>query len=287
LSFEKTVDWSRSCIESKWAAILIEQIADAVSLQDMLNNRGTLISFVYTPTLLYILFIIYHALAKLSKQFTHYDLHTGNIMLYKPSKKKYIKYIYHDATGGSPLEFNCQYIPKIIDYGRSFFDNGNLNSRKIYDRLCKEKDCEPKCGEHFGFQWLDPVPFLHISSSQKNESHDLRALHMVGSVLDSIFQKDSNNYKNLPKCGKELVKVIKKVQYGKKMPEKDKEYGTIENLNNDQTKIYNVTSAYKQLKHIIENTKCEYESDLFSKPENCLGTLHVYDDAPMKFEISK
>jgi hypothetical protein len=287
LKLEETIDWSRSCQLSKWAAILIEQIADAVSLSDMLRNKERIIYIVNNPILLHILFIIYHALAKLSKQFTHYDLHLGNIMLYKPSETKYIKYIYHDATGGSPLEFNCQYVPKIIDYGRSFFDNGNLNSRKIYDRLCKEKDCEPRCGEQFGFEWLDPIPSYHISSSKKNESHDLRALNDLNDILQYYITTKSNEYNNLSKCGKELMTVANKVQYGIDLPPQFREYGTKENLKNVQTKIYNVTSAYKQLKNIIEKTKGADGTDLFSKPEDCLGTLHVYDDAPMKFEIAK
>jgi hypothetical protein len=288
LKLEETIDWSRSCKLSKWAAILIEQIAGGVSLGDMLKNKERVIYIVNNPILLHILFIIYHALAKLSKQFTHYDLHIVNLMLYKPSETKYIKYIYHNATGGSPLEFNCQYVPKIIDYGRSFFDNGNLNSRKIYDRLCKEKDCKPKCGEKFGFTWLDPIPTFHISSSQKNESHDLRALYNIKDCFKYYnITTISNEYKNLSKCGKELIEVANKVQYGINLPGPLREFGTIENLTNDQNKIYNVTSAYKQLKNIIENTKGADGTDLFSKPEDCLGTLHVYDDAPMKFEIAK
>jgi hypothetical protein len=172
LILQKNIDYEKACKESKYASILIQHIHEAKSITDMLDNRN----FV-NEDLLHIMFILYHTLSSLSKTFTHYDLHTGNVLLYKPKDNHYIEYHYH--TDGITQSFCSSYIPKIIDYGRSFFNNGNINGRKIYNKVCSTRKCNPNCGSNKGFQWLDPIPYIHISSSKKNESHDLRLLNTV------------------------------------------------------------------------------------------------------------
>jgi hypothetical protein len=97
----------------------------------------------------------------LSQVFTHYDLHYENVMLYEPVKGKHIEYNYHypDHT----VTFNSKYIVKIIDSGRSFY-NDTSESDKI---ICSE------------------FPF----SREYNKSTDLMLLNNVGT--------NSNTPKNI------------------------------------------------------------------------------------------
>ena len=71
-----------------------------------------------------------------------------------PIKNKFIQYHYH-YKDNTILTFNSPYIPKIIDYGRSYFDNGNVSSKSIYDKICNTAECDT-CGSDYGFGWLDP-----------------------------------------------------------------------------------------------------------------------------------
>ena len=281
LNVQTTIDYSKACLESKYVAILIQHIKNAKSLDSFIKPAG------YSNFLkfdaIYILFIIYHALASLSTKFTHYDLHTGNVLIYEPVKDKYIQYHYHNSDG-TITTFCSPYIPKIIDYGRSFFDNGNLNSRKIYDKLCKIKDCE-KCGDDYGFSWLDPKPSYYISSSKKNESHDLRLLHIVNNRLYKLY--DTEPGFPVEKTFETLSNITKKVVYGVGIKdEDDKEFGTKENVSKGKYKIFNVTDAYNYFKTAIEKPDLIGENQArYSNVINKLGDLHVYDDGrPMKYE---
>jgi len=151
LKIQNSVDYSKACKESKYASLLIQHIKDVKDLSTYLYSQ-----LFIKECLLYVLFIVYQALSAISKTFTHYDLHSGNVLIYEPVKGKYIKYNYHQSDG-TVIHFYLPYIVKIIDYGRSFFDNGNVNSKKIYDKICTVNNCNPQCGANYGFSWLDPI----------------------------------------------------------------------------------------------------------------------------------
>jgi len=273
---QANIDYVKACKESKYATILIQHIQHAKGFDTMMKNT----TFIKND-LLYSLFIVYHALAFNSKTFTHYDLHTGNVLLYEPVNGKFIEYHYHNKNG-TVITFFSPYIPKIIDYGRSFFDNGNVSSNKIYDKICSVKECDPDCGSKVGMVWLDPEPYITISSSKKNESHDLRLLYSLKKSIETM---------NVPteKTFTETEKVLHKVVYGISLSKEDKEYGTKENLKMPSDKIYNVKGAYQALKQVIENPDVVTENQQnYSNMANKLGDLHVYfDKRPMKYEPMK
>ena len=273
---QNNIDYVKACKNSKYAAILIQHIQHAEGFDKMIKKESFL-----KNDMLYALFIVYHALASISKTFTHYDLHDGNALLYEPVPGKIIEYHYHNADG-SVTSFFSPYIPKIIDYGRCFFDNGNVSSNKIYDKICSVKECDPDCGQDVGLAWLDPKPFLTISSSKKNESHDLR-------LLNTILKTIKNETKLKGKTFKETEKVLKKVVYGFSLGKEDKEYGTKENLKMPTDKIYNVNGAYEALKQVVENPDVVTENQQnYSNMADKLGDLHVYHDGkPMKYEPMK
>ena len=271
LSLQRNIDYTKACTESKFASILIQHIHDAKSITDMVNNKGFVVN-----DLLFIMFIVYHALSSLSTVFTHYDLHTGNVLLYKPKEGYYIEYHYHNKDGTTQT-FCSPYVPKIIDYGRSFFNNGTLNGNTIYNKVCAIPECNPKCGNKKGFKWLNPVPpDAQISASKKNESHDLRLLNTLHLYIRHVSQ--------LPTFV-ELKKIYDKAMYGVGLFGRDKQYGTSEALNmaTDQH-IYNVNSAFLELKNAISKPDVIQRNIDRYTSEIKLGELHVYTDGqPMKY----
>lgn len=276
LELQTSIDYAKACSRSKYASVLIQHIHSAKSLNASMpeDNYNDFTRY----ELIYVLFIIYHALASLSKTFTHYDLHDDNVLLFEPQPGKYIHYHYH-LSNGSIVDFKCSVIPKIIDYGRSFFDNGNVSSKTIYDKMCKARECAD-CGEDNGFTWLDPVPYLGISSQQKNESHDLRLL----IKLKFKFRDLVSNGFPLPRENTftEIKNMLKKIIYGQgiDIPNK-REYGTEENLNPypDGSKISNVTNVYEYLKTSISKPDVMAENERkFADPVDKIGDFHIYED---------
>jgi hypothetical protein len=285
LNKQDSIDYGKACSESTYAAILIQHIKNAKPLTNVLLVllQGKYMHFLKND-LLYVLFIVYHALASLSKTFTHYDLHTDNVLLYEPVKDKYIQYKYHQADG-SEIVFYSPYIVKIIDYGRSFFDNGNVNSKKIYDKVCTVDKCNPDCGENYGLQWLNPSSDIFISSSQKNESHDLRLGKTVQIVIQNILNKAHTKPNEATFV--ETNKILDKIVYGSGIHDKARSmYGTREDLKVSRKKIYNVTSLYEELKQAVKMPKIYTENQKnYSTVTNVLGTFHIYHDGrPMKFD---
>jgi hypothetical protein len=271
LELQNSINYKKACDNSILASVLIQHIHSAKPIRYYVNKYSQIIEF----DLIYILFIIYHALASLKKQFTHYDLHDENVLLFEPNPNKYIHYKYH-LLDGSLIEFYCRFIPKIIDYGRSFFDNGNINSKKIYDRVCKE--C-PNCGINSGFTWLNPIPEYGISSQKKNESHDLRLLYMISLRLNKLENDPTIiKYHNF----NELLKMFKKVIYGIGVPKLYKMYGTEEHLNLPLKGyiIGNVTDAYEYLKEMIAHPNAIKTNKLYEESPHYQksGTFHIYEN---------
>ena len=127
---------------------------------------------------------------------------------------------------------------------------------------------------------MDPEPYLTISSSKKNESHDLRLLNKLKKEILHVPDTESHI---------ELDKILKRIVYGVGITEiKNKEYGTMEDLTISNTKIYNVKGAYASLKKAIENPEVVKENLMNFSSLKKIGDLHVYDnEEPMKYEEFK
>ena len=280
LVLQNNTSYVKACAESKYASCLIQHINKAPTIYELCMNDEEFI----TNELVFTLFIVYQALSSISATFTHYDLHYNNILLYKPKPldDHYIEYYYHNNDGTSH-SFYSMYIPKIIDYGRSFFDNGNVNSHTIYEKICNTRECDPKCGNDFGLGWLDTVPYLTISSSKKNESHDLRLLSDL-KIKISAKKLPGNAFKELQNLFKHLV-------YGVGLKGADAKYGSTENLTQTNftkgtyTPIYNVTGAFTALKYIVTDPDVLNENKNTYSTLTKLGDLHVYNNGrPMEYE---
>lgn len=123
----------KSCDSKNFSefAVLIEYVNDAETLAAFVSENSE------SEELVYILFQVYFALAVLRKSFTHYDLHLGNVMVYRPRPGYYIQYHYV-FSDNTTVSFKSQYGVKIIDYGRCFFDNKTLFQNATY--LTKQTD---------------------------------------------------------------------------------------------------------------------------------------------------
>jgi hypothetical protein len=123
--------------------VLIQYINDPITFNKFIQN---LLLPNYGIELWNILFQVYIVLSKLADNFTHYDLHSSNILLYKIENDEWIDLYYNDAIDTEPFIITTQYIVKIIDYGRCYFKNfepttSEYNSSlDFYDKVCKEND---------------------------------------------------------------------------------------------------------------------------------------------------
>jgi hypothetical protein len=268
-----------SCKDDIYMSVLIQHLKEAKTLKQMINHQ-----FV-RDELLYVLFTVYMSLSEISYIYTHYDLHEENVLLYEPVVGSHIEYFYH--IDGEIITFKSKYIAKIIDYGRSFFNElGNTSSTgsspAIHDAVCRL--CKPGCGFRNGFGWLNQNPHTlrdsyHICSKIANQSHDLRLLYILGK-------------KSLPNG--ELKNLLQKVVYGQNLAiEYDRhgkqidisEYGTERNITSGlPSKINNVTDAFEALKDLVQHPFSFIKNEDTYRTSTKLGELHVYNDgSPMQY----
>jgi hypothetical protein len=238
------------CEESKYACILIQHLHNSVSLESMLTNVAFL-----KEDLIYVLFILYQSLFSLRKEFTHYDLHSNNVLLFKMPANTCIEYVYH--VSGKVITFKLPYVPKIIDYGRCYF-KAKTNSQQVKKNLCSTRDCNPNCGKYFGFGHLnDGLQSYHIQSDRVNQSHDLRLLRMIHQKMRA---QSSIPYVN---------DILSRVVY-------EQQFGTPENVNHVAGKIVNVSDAYQYIKN-----GCNYAWKMNVekyKQHKVDQTIHIYDN---------
>lgn len=267
-----------SCDKSSHLAILIQSFVGATTLHEELTKiKSTYHSRFTEIELIPILFQVYITLFLLKSIFTHYDLHTGNVLLYKPVANAYIKYTYH-LDNGITISFNSPYIVKIIDYGRCFFNDTASskdisNSVSIYKELCKIPACEPNCGEKKGYTFFDKTlnaENFYISSIINNQSHDLRLLDTIRDMKIKGLSKENN-----PSFHRMLQNVVFKDMYG-----------TPNNLQpsmNDE--INNVSDAFEKLLGLItQPSYIKRNTHYYSGGFKLLGELHIYSDkTPMRF----
>lgn len=265
----------RSCLNSQYMAILIENIKGAETVADMMKTAN------FNDTdLLYVLFQVYAPLSHLCDNFTHYDLHYRNVLCYCPFEaRSYIEFHYYLAPGKPPISFKSSYIAKIIDYGRSYYNAGKGvydNSKSVYEKVCQPVECKKKCGDDVGYEWLSTKSTkanYYISAKKKNISHDLRFLKIVREILN-----DRIIHVNFLKTG-----LFDNIVY-------KSDYGTPENVKSGyktgDTKphINNVVDAFNVIRDCMMRPEFIAKNDNYYSKYTKSGDLHVYfDGRPMKF----
>lgn len=230
----------------------------------------------------HVFYQIYFTLHRLRKEFTHYDLHPNNVLLYEPMDGQYIQYHYH--CHDKVVSFKSKYIVKIIDYGRCFFKN----SLDYYKKICAEKTCDPLCGLKKGFstfhmdRTLDR--FVGFSNSAfKNESQDLLLLY--DTYLHSKVITDDSldpDYRKILSDTIYLKGMFTMRFNGKTF---DKKFGTIEDLTKSD-KIHNVTDACERWEEYIIHPDRVQSNENDYLGQRCLGELHIYTDGrDLEFNI--
>ena len=180
------------CIEKAGLiALLTDHFLSCVSLSDFLgyaDDTNPNKKLVY-QNLLQILYQIYFPLSKLQDTFTHYDLHSKNVLLFPvpgvAGQPGHITFEYGD--GEEKITFNCSYVAKIIDYARSFYHiDDSTNSAKDIMNVVegKEDSFNPR---DYGFQFFrQGDKYVHgIDSTRPNRTHDLRLLRETLSYMYS------------------------------------------------------------------------------------------------------
>jgi hypothetical protein len=302
LDLQDSIDYAKMCDQSKYAAILIQHLKDVTSLENILHKTHPKAQTTICYDLLYILYQVYMPLSQLKNNFTHYDLHSGNVLLYEPIKGKHIKYHYHMGDGKT-ITFNSPYIVKIIDYGRSFYKYNQpeiqshphlVNPPDIYKKLCEETKCTNSdgytCGSAQGFSWMEgPLSKdnYFICSTEPNMSHDLRLLYDINSYIKA------NNISKLKSIQeKAMYKTITKnvldiVKYGEGIKGDKKRYGTkVEKTPGFPNSINNVQDAERILQEIIMNDPlAPFLNEQKYPPQNKIGDIHVFNNgSPMRYE---
>ena len=269
-----------SCQESEKISILIQHISNAQTLSDKLKQP----SF-NTNDLLYVLYQVYMPLMCLQNEFTHYDLHVDNVLIYEPVIGKYIQY--HYFVDGTEITFKSKYIAKIIDYGRCYFYDTDINnSLVIHNKICQEAKCNTRyssCGEDYGYTWLSGTGLTagsyYMDSTKVNISHDLRLLHQITLYARNIYMPPILN------------SLLQRVQYGVGIQDRvDKQYGTEPNAYSGiPNTINNVQDAYWMLESLVDNRNSQVQNENAYVTMTKLGDLHIFNEIskPMQFIPNK
>jgi hypothetical protein len=283
------------CAKSKYLSILIQHIKYPSNIEMMMHYIPDFVK----NDLLNVLYQVYMPLATLFDTFTHYDLHSGNLIIYEPDEDKYIDYKYV-MKDGSLVKFKSRYMVKIIDYGRCFFDDKSNkeitgSSKSIYKTICENiEECngggklnlpQTYCGEDQGFSNFDTSRNgigYNINSSVSNMTHDLLLLYRVKKelkdelpdkrvdpLLQSIF--DRLEY------GDELQLEAEQIRTGKKIYEHGSEEKptTGKLIDGIPDKINNVIDAHNALKtQVLKNKEA---NDALYETMTSLGELTIYE----------
>jgi len=269
LNYLPNIDYVVGCQKSKYIALLIQHVKDVKTIEDFITeiSRKTSVGeqmMLINYDLPSILYQVYMPLATLANEFTHYDLHGSNVLLYEPIKGAYMTYNYH-LTSGKTVKFNSRYIAKIIDYGRAYYDDGTQTSLDTYKKICKIKECNPSCGENLGFAILGPeIPagtFDYITSQNRNISADLRLINIIKNDILPIGNIHPT-FENL------LDKIVFKKTFGTK---------EIVKLGFPK-KINNVKDACKELEEYILKPHFLAKNEGYYNLMPKIGDFHIYQD---------
>jgi len=269
--------------------LLIEHINQPKTIRDLMSiGNRPIVNEIDRHTIqyeiMYILYQVYFALYCLRDNFTHFDLHSDNVLLYMPNNRGYIKYHYH--TGRGKFAFYSQYLPKIIDYGRSFYKyDATNNSDQIYKQLCTTPQCNESnkhCGKMYGHAFFaNSIAF--INKAKNNISHDLRYANSV-KILTEKWTQDTINQEAY-----NLFELLQKVKYGVGVPDpKNKKYGTKEKLGDKYTAKSKTINNIIEMKNALELLMMPLipTDNYYAIPALGfvkLGDLHIYEDRPMDF----
>lgn len=279
-----------TCEDPKLLINMVQYVNNSIDLKTLIQHDPLFVAH----DLIYILYQVYLPLFYMKKFFTHYDLHPGNLLISQPIRDTYIQYIYY-LPNNKIIKFKSKYIAKIIDYGLSYFNDTSqcINSNVIYNSLCYFPQCgkeENKCGNNVGYKFLNsennPYIKFNIIPTTKNESSDLKLISMLKQ--NEFLHKNKNLYiKHFPWMV-EIYNMLDTVIYGAGLTDQNKPHGTIENLQNDNINIHNVSDAKERIEKILDIYYFQFINNNYYHNIKKCGDLHIYTDGrKMKFTPAK
>ena len=235
-------------------------------------------------------------LNRLSKVFTHYDLHRDNVILLKVPNNNYITIKYY-TDHNNYIEIKTKYIPVIIDYGRCYCYSYKYNSNQYSKTI--------PCLDNNSFQWFVRNNKEHIKPYKSNITHDLRLIRKEFMRLDNTGSKtlsksksktnktDKNtNEFNYIKYYNDNIKFINtyyQYSFGNK-----EIHNNLENYSEDEFKstdlnkqIYNVNDVYLFLLNIINSSSFINNNEKYLSNKKSLYTIDIFLYSDCKeYEIS-
>lgn len=266
--------------------VLIQYLGNGIEYSN--DNTFAIYVGVVHPPMITCLYQIYFCLAALRKQFTHYDLHPGNIMGYPLSNdgSRYVEMHYYTERG-EEVVFCTTILWKIIDYGRCYVAGLSEDMRNYTCTICGKGcgECGGKCG--YGTLAVNKATAAnnYICSWKKNESHDMRILRFLKDVIITPEKNKylSNFVPNIIKVREEfpeLTELVKRVKYSGNT-------GTPERVGGGEGKtrtkakssIENVADVENYLAQVLLSEKWRTMSGV-GYPANTeakkVGEIHVY-----------
>jgi hypothetical protein len=191
--------FKESCTDNEYLCLLIQHFEPSrfISLFEIYNDYVTNFDIKYKYDIPCYLFQVYFVLSYLGNNYTHYDLHPNNVFCYKPfNEKEYIVMNYH-LENGEILSFPTEFIVKIIDYGRNFFNNKKTNTEEILNNeICNNEKCNPNCGVNFGYNVIQGnINYsgeTYINPNKANVSCDLRLLNFFDVYFNNSYFFEEN-----------------------------------------------------------------------------------------------
>jgi hypothetical protein len=242
-----------------------------------------------------ILHITYSLLSSLADYFTHYDLHTHNIVLVKIPNNQYVNIRLHLADGVTIVNYKTIYIPVLIDYGHIFANCKNLNillnsSDEIIKTACDhdnynpdiaERSCPNLCGNFTGYNWnphfnrqsrtfeRQIADYYFIDPTRKNITHDLKLLNYV---KENLSNRNFTAIINSNYIGRTLIRDFLRT----KILDLDSAYGSAQNTNVSNDRCYNVHSAFHLINEIVANPEFNANNDLLYAGKQLYRTIDIW-----------
>lgn len=204
-----------------------------------------------------ILYMIYMQLDLLKNQFTHNDLHSANIVLYKLNSPIHCEYHINQKNS---LYFYTKYIPKIIDYGKSSFENNTYIWNKL--NACQaQKKCSTAIS-NYGLHFCKKYEKVYLCSNKFNHTRDLMLLHDLQKTNKKIF---------------DMIFEGKTVFHDKgKLPPTKSDWFSSSNIKN----VYDAHVFFQKLL-LLKSSDYKKRNDNISST-----TLHVYYDLKTPMNLS-
>lgn len=267
------------CNRNKYICLIIEFLPVDCSLRDLkIKNINNVLETIN------ILYIVYSLLSRLSKVFTHYDLHRDNVILLKVPNNNYVTIKYY-INNTDYTEIKTKYIPVIIDYGRCYCYSFQYNSNEFSKMI--------PCPENNSFQWFIGNDKSQIRPYKSNITHDLRLIRKLfmksenksssksRSKTISYNKKNNNNGFNYIKYYNENVKYINTFyQYALGNKEINNNLSDSKSegyMQLDKSKIVNnVNDVYNFLSIIVNNSQFINDNENYLSKKKSIYNIDIY-----------